>query len=155
MGRRESDIGRAKHSSRSPILQRRSTGFTLIELMIVVAIIGILASIALPNLRSSAFRAKRNEAELNLKGIYQAQKAYYVEHGIYGATFPTIGFEIVGGTLLDGITIESKYYTYTLEILATDGIVNSNYSATATGDIDPTDAMLDILMIESGLVVIE
>ncbi len=155
MGSRLARERRAKPRSGSPIPHRRSVGFTLVELMIVVGIIGVLASIAMPNMRKSVFRAKRNEAELNLKGIYQAQKSYYVEHGVYGSTFPDIGFAILGGEPLDSNTIESKYYTYTLEALATDGIANSNYSAVATGDIDPSDAMLDILMIESGLVIVE
>jgi hypothetical protein len=76
-----------------------------------------------------------------------------VENGRYGSTFDEIGFEISGATELDPTTIQSKYYTYTLEALEVDGIANANYSAVATGDLDPSDGMLDIIMIESGVII--
>jgi len=52
-------------------------GFTLIELMIVVAIIGILAVIAVPNFQKFQARAKQSEAKTNLKGIYTAKVANF------------------------------------------------------------------------------
>jgi prepilin-type N-terminal cleavage/methylation domain-containing protein len=52
-------------------------GFTLIELMIVVAIIGILASLAIPNFLHMQTRARRAEAFVNLRGMATAQMAYY------------------------------------------------------------------------------
>jgi len=52
-------------------------GFTLIELMIVVAIISLLASIAIPNFLHMQIRARRSEAFANLKGMAVAQISYY------------------------------------------------------------------------------
>lgn len=54
----------------------RRSGFTLIELMITVAIIGILASIAIPNVLKHQYQAKRAELPLNVRGIGDAVNAY-------------------------------------------------------------------------------
>jgi len=132
---------------------RSQNGFTLIEMMVVISIIGVISSIAIPSLQRYVYSAERNEAYLNLNGIFKAQKTYQAENGSYGTTFDEIGFDILGATVIDPNTIQSKYYTYTLETFDVDGIANANYSAVATGDLDPSDAMLDIIMIESGLII--
>jgi len=132
---------------------RRRRGFSLIEAMVVVAIIGVIGSIALPSLQSYVWRARRNEAFLNLNGIYKSQKTFMIENGRYGNSFDEIGFEISGATQVDPTTIQSRFYTYTLQPIEVDGIPSANYSAVATGDLDPSDAMLDIIMIESGVIV--
>jgi type IV pilus assembly protein PilE len=135
---------------------RRSAGFTLIELMVVVATIGVISAIAIPSLQKYVWRAQRNEAYLNLNGIYKAQVSYFTETGAYADSFGALGFEILGGKLLDPQTIESQYYTYTLDAFPnTDGVANGNYQAVATGDPDPTDAILDILMIENDIIILD
>src|SRR5437899_4670894 len=62
-----------------PMKKLVQKGFTLIELMIVVAIIGILAAIAIPNFIKFQARSKQSEAKANLKAIFTAQKAFYQE----------------------------------------------------------------------------
>jgi type IV pilus assembly protein PilA len=59
-------------------------GFTLIELMIVVAIIGILAAIAIPNFLKFQAKSKQSEAKSNLGAIYTGQIAYLGETNSYG-----------------------------------------------------------------------
>ena len=59
---------------------RSKKGFTLIELMIVVAIIGILAAIAIPNFLRFQAKSKQSEAKTNLGGIFTAETAYNAEH---------------------------------------------------------------------------
>ncbi len=64
-------------------LQNRKGGFTLIELMIVVAIIGILAAIAIPNFLRFQLRAKAGEGKTNLAAIRTAEEGYFSEFGTY------------------------------------------------------------------------
>ena len=124
--------------------------------MVVVATIGVISAIAIPSLQKYVWRAQRNEAYLNLNGIYKAQVSYFTDNGAYADNFGALGFEILGGKMLDPQTIESQYYTYTLDAFAdTDGRVNGNYQAVATGDPDPTDAILDILMIENDIIILD
>jgi type IV pilus assembly protein PilA len=69
----------------------KKRGFTLIELMIVVAIIGILAAIAIPNFIKFQARSKQGEAKTNLKSAFTAEKSYYAEKDSY-ASFGLVGF---------------------------------------------------------------
>jgi type IV pilus assembly protein PilA len=69
----------AKHSR----LLQSSKGFTLIELMIVVAIIGILAAIAIPNFMTYQAKARQSEAKVGLGGIFTTAVSYFAENGTY------------------------------------------------------------------------
>jgi type IV pilus assembly protein PilA len=62
---------------------RNRKGFTLVELMIVVAIIGILAAIAIPNFLNFRLKAKTSEAKSNLGGIRSTEVAYVAEWNMY------------------------------------------------------------------------
>jgi type IV pilus assembly protein PilA len=66
-------------------LPRRASAFTLIELMIVVAIVGILAAIAIPSFMRFQLKAKAGEAKTNLAAIRTAEESYQAEHGDYVA----------------------------------------------------------------------
>src|SRR2546426_6344643 len=76
---------------------RDQKGFTLIELMIVVAIIGILAAIAIPNFLQYQARARQSEGRTNLGGIFVSETAFLGEQGRYGS-FQEIGFTLASAT---------------------------------------------------------
>ena len=63
--------------------QRHMRGFTLIELLIVVAIIGIIAAIAIPNLLNSIDRTKQKRTMSDLHTIGVATEAYSIDHSAY------------------------------------------------------------------------
>ena len=67
---------------------RNRKGFTLVELMIVVAIIGILAAIAIPNFLQFRLKAKTSEAKSNLGAIRSTEVAYFAEWDFYVGNQP-------------------------------------------------------------------
>jgi len=71
---------------------RKQRGFTLVELMIVVAIIGILAAIAIPNFIKFQARSKQSEAKTNLKALFQAEKSYFSERDTFSSALNQFGF---------------------------------------------------------------
>ena len=71
---------------------RPGRGFTLIELMIVVAIIGILAVLAIPNFVRFQARSKQTEVKSNLRALFTAEQSYYQEKGAYTECIRKLGF---------------------------------------------------------------
>lgn len=68
----------------------KKLGFSLVELMIVVAIIGILATLAVPKFQGFQARARQSEAKSNLTQIYTLQMAYHGENDTY-VSLPATG----------------------------------------------------------------
>ena len=67
-------------------------GFSLVELMIVVAIIGVLATVAVPAFNNFLTRARRSEVKSTLGAMHTAEKAYHAEHLTYHDNLVTAGF---------------------------------------------------------------
>jgi len=75
---------------------KKQAGFSLVELMIVVAIIGILATIAIPNFQRFQAKARQSEGRNSLAGYFSAQKAFFSEWSIYPGQFPAAGYRPEG-----------------------------------------------------------
>lgn len=79
--------------------QIRNAGFTLVELLIVVAIIGVLATLGVPQYKRMVERAKSKESQVLLAGIYTAESAFFAEYGAYGSNLLGVGYESDGGQI--------------------------------------------------------
>lgn len=108
-------------------VKQKLHSFNLQEMLIVLAIIGILLLIALPNLMPLIAKAKSVEAQTQLKALYNAQKQYYFMYSKYSADFNEIDFEAPKTVKTDG----SANYEY--EILSSTA---SQFKARATAVTD-------------------
>ncbi|MDP8230912.1 MAG: type II secretion system protein [Candidatus Gorgyraea atricola] len=86
----------------------RRIGFTLTELLIVVIIIGVLATLALPMLVKTLEKAKVGEAISNLNLIRTGQKVYYLEYGQFSDTVGRLNIE-------NPNSAATSYFDYTVE----------------------------------------
>lgn len=111
---------------------KNNKGFTLIELMIVVAIIGILAAIAIPNFMNYQCKAKQAEAKSSLGSIRVAQEAYFAEYDKYSTDLPGIGFAVKGDPEYTYTSTGGATFTAT----ATSGTIKSGKTDTWTIDQD-------------------
>jgi prepilin-type N-terminal cleavage/methylation domain-containing protein len=126
---------------------RRPTrrGFTLLELMMVVSIMGILATMSYNEFNAQVMVAKRTEAILGLTHLWKAQKAYQARMTHYSSTFDDLDFGIQGGRQLSATTYKGARYTYQLS--QPNGLGSFYCIATANLDSDPWP---DIVEIEEG-----
>lgn len=112
-------------------LRKKTKGFTLIELMIVVAIIGILAAIAIPNFLRYQAKSKQSEAKANLGAIFTSETSYNAERDVY-TTRGNLDWAPTGRTR----------YAYSVTTAAA-----TTFTAEGRGNID-TDANVDVWTID-------
>lgn len=73
---------------------KKLQAFTLTELLVVLAIIGILLLIALPNLMPLISKSRSTEAKQNLTYIHSLERSWYMEHSKYSSDLKELGFEL-------------------------------------------------------------
>ncbi len=102
-------------------------GFTLTELLVAIAIIGIMATLAIPRLTPQTERARSAEAVSLLGAIRQGEEAYFLENGVYqplAAADPNATWNLIG---MDNPNLNARYFVYTVVITNAP-----SFTATAT-----------------------
>jgi prepilin-type N-terminal cleavage/methylation domain-containing protein len=109
---------------------KRQDGFTLVELMVVVAIIGLLSAVAIPNFKKYQAKAKVSEAKLQLAALYTAEQAFFSDFNMYAGCLRYMGYD-------PQPEIANRYYAvgFPAEVAAIDPVahasaVNSGMSTT-------------------------
>ena len=104
-----------------PLARSRSSGFTLIELMIAVAVVGILLAVALPSFMDSIRKGRRSEAFTALSAIQQSQERWRSNRAAYTTTLADLG-------VTSSVSTPGGYYT-----LSIDSASPTAYVLTAVG----------------------
>jgi type IV pilus assembly protein PilA len=114
-------------------IMKKDEGFTLIELMIVIAIIGILAAIAIPQFSAYRMRSYNAAAEADLRNAATAQEAYFVDNSHYANAVTGILGSTYGLFTSDKVTVTTSGDTsgYTLTSFHSSG--DKTYSLSGPG----------------------
>ena len=127
---------------------RNLQGFTLIELMIVVAIVGILAAIAYPSYQNSVTKSRRAEGKSLLLDAAAREERYFAQYNLYTGTVPGAGGCVGSACGLNYASANSAngYYTLTAAATATTYTLTVTAAGTqATNDPSCATFTLDNL----------
>ena len=116
-------------------LRANQAGFTLVELMIVVAIIGILSAVAVPNFKRYQAKSKTSEAKIQLAAAYTAEQSFYGDFGIYHNCFQYMGYD-------PSNEVTNRYFA--IGISQTAAINGSAYETASNSGLNSADCVSNL-----------
>ena len=129
------------------------TGFSLVELLVVLLIVGLFASSALPILQSRVNVARRESAIFDLERVCRAQENFFINYDRYATNFNELGQYFRGATRIDPQTVRMGDYTYSLSNYERKGGQDA-YEVVAIANLDLSDEVMDVLIVEGGAPVV-
>lgn len=118
-----------KHHHKTAAPRYGDRGFTLIEVMIVVAILGIIVAIAMPSYQDSVRKSRRSDGMALINQIMQAQERFFVNNMTYTTDLTDLGYGSAGG-------VDSAEEHYKVSASACGGGIDQCVNLTATGQKD-------------------
>jgi len=133
-------------------MKQAQRGFTLIELMIAVVVVGILSAVAIPNYRTYVQKAERGAAKAVMLNIAQTQERYFTNNGTYLAiaappTAAPAGWQNYSGSSASNAKYNISVAAGLLAPSTVTAAITDNYTITATPV--STDALCGVLKLDS------